>query len=167
MSYLPSTAVKFCSVASAVSGGATGFGLHLFNMDSNQDAEFSNKGSARYNNTPLKGLYFFNWFINFGGTSADYYFNCKYNTLDDTTVFTGYQTSFPVGASYAKNIGIGSVNQFYNGNQYASLYPNVQTVGQPLFRINFNASKNSLGVIRGTTSHVSTHLFMLPISENR
>jgi len=167
MSYLPATAVKFCSVSSVVSGGATGFGLHLFNMGSNQDAELSSKGNARYNNTPLMGLYFFNWFINFGGTSADYQFNCKYNTVDDTTTFTGYQTSFPVGPNYYKNIAIGSVNQYHVGVNYPSLYPNVQTVGQPLFRINFNYTRNSVGAIRGTSSHTSTHMFMLPVGENR
>lgn len=167
MSYLPSTTFKFCSVTTAINGGAIGFGLHLFNMDSNQDAEFSNKGNARYNNTPLKGLYFFNWFIDFGGTSADYYFNCKYNTLDDATVFTGYQTSFPVGNNYKKNIGIGSINQYHNGYNYPSLYPNIQTVGQPLFKINYNFTRNSVSATRATNSNTSTHLFLIPISENR
>ncbi len=40
-------------------------------------------------------------------------------------------------------------------------------VGQPLFRINYSATRDSVGAARGTASHLSSHIFLLPIAENK
>ncbi len=166
MSYLPSTPIKFCKMKAVSS--ATGFGLHLFNHEDTQDAEFCTKGSARYNNTKLKGLYFANWFFNTGGSTADWQFTCKYNTIDNTTAF-GSGTSFHGSPNYPINLFMGSMFQWYTGlSQPPYWNGSVQSVvGQPLFRINYSATRNSVGAARSTSSHLSSHIFLLPIAENK
>lgn len=168
MTYLPSTPVKYCKIKTAGVGTAAGFGLHLWNCQENQDAEFSTKGNAKYNNTPLKGLFFSNWFFNCGGLTADYYFNCKYNTINDSTTFTGYTTFFTNEPDLYKNMYMGSMNQWFNGVNYPSLFAgSINSIGQPMFQINYSNAKNSVPTTLNTSSHLSTHIFLLPVSENK
>lgn len=166
MSYLPSTPVKYCQIKTAST--ATGFSLHLWDCQENQDAEFSTKGNAKYNNTPLKGMYFSNWTLLLGGLTADYNYNCKYNTVDDATTFTGYTSFFTNEPDIHKNSYMGSMNQYLNGVNYPSLFAGtINAVGQPMFRLNFWIARNSTSATMGTNSHRDTHIFLLPVSENK
>ena len=157
MSYLPETPIKY--VKAATTATALNFGTHLWDYLDNQDAEFCRKSTARYDNTPLKGLYYSNWFFNIGSFSVDWQFTVRFNTVGDNFVDTNYS-----GATFYRNIYMCNMSQIYGTTLYHS---SVMALGSPIYGINSSATKNSVGAARATSRNLSSHIFMLPVAENQ
>lgn len=157
MTYLPNTPIKYVKTATSVS--VAGFGTHLWDYLSNQDAEFCRRTTATYDNTPLKGLYFSNWFFNIGGFSAlDMFHYVIFNTINETVSRDSY-----TGASLYKNLYVSSMTQNTNTIPH---WHNVIALGTPKFAINSSLSEYK-GAPRNTGRELNSHIFMLPIAENK
>jgi len=157
MTYIPSTPIKYVKADSTAT--ATGFGTHLWDFASNQDAEFCRKATASYDNTKLKGLYFSNWHFNIGAFSLDYQYNVFYNTLGDNITVSNY-----TGNQSYKNAYVGSMTQIYS---VAPWWNSIVALGAPKYGINSSGTKNSVGAARSTSRNLNSHIFMLPIAENK
>lgn len=159
MTYIPSTPVKY--VKASTTAAAAGFGTHLWDYLSNQDGEFCRKDTAAYNNTRLKGLFFSNWFFACGGTSFDYQFGCIYNTIGENVAISNYKGNTAYKASF-----LGGMEQ-YGAGVYAYWHSTMVNIGVPIYGVNASKSRNSVGATNNTSRNLSSHIFMLPIAENK
>lgn len=159
MTYIPSTHIKY--VKASTTAAALGFDTHLWDYLSNQDGEFCRKNTATYNNTRLKGLFFSNWFFDCIGTSLDYQFACIYNTIGENIAISSYTGNATYKASF-----LGGMDQYGLGLCYF-WSSTVVHVGVPIYGVNLSRARNTAGSTRNTSRHLSSHIFMLPIAENK
>jgi len=157
MTYIPSTPIKYVKADSVAS--EAGFGTYLWDFLYTQDAEFCRKTTASYDNTRLKGLYFSNWHFNVGAFSGDYQYYVQYNTIGEDNIPVDYS-----GSQFYKNAYIGSMSEV---SYVLVWWNNIVALGTPKYGINSSEAINSILRPQYTTRDLNSHLFMLPISENR